>query len=128
MVGSFLLGAALLVTALFASVLVIKSHGMMGILAAFCAFAICWISGTLALAITLHTTGGMQAVSGMFLSIAVRTGLPLLMCVSANIFGGPLAEVGLFGLILVHYLVGLLAETCIAVRMVSTYSQRVSTS
>ncbi|MCH2115615.1 MAG: hypothetical protein MK171_11975 [Pirellulales bacterium] len=128
LIGGALLGAVLLVTALLASVLVARSHGSMGVFAALCAFAVCWISGTLALAITLHTTGGTQAVSGMFLSIAVRTGLPLAVGVAANLVGGPLTEAGLFGLILIHYLVGLFSETCIAVKLVSTYSQRVLAS
>ena len=127
-VGSGLLGAALLVTSLFSCVLTAGAQGSVGIVAVGCAFLICWISGTLALWITLFTSESQNAVSGMFLSIAVRTGLPLALGVIATIIGGPLAEAGIFGYILAHYLVGLLAETLIAVRLISKDAPEVSIS
>lgn len=126
LLGSALLGFVLLLTAVAASLVVSKSHGASGVCAAFAAFAICWLSGSLALAITLITTDGPQAVSGMFLAMAVRTGLPLALGVTGSIVGGPLAEAGFFGLVLLHYLVGLLTETCLAVRIVSIHNRKVS--
>jgi len=120
--GAGLLGAILLLTAILAGVVVSKSYGMVGLYACLCAFAVCWISSSLALALTLFTSGGIQAVSGMFLAMGVRTALPLGFGVLMNLVGGPLVEAGLFGLIVIHYLVGLLAETTIAVKILSTYN------
>ena len=119
MLGIGLLGALLLLTSVVTSVFVSQSHGVLGIYASLSAFAVCWISGSLALTITALTAGGIQAVSGMFGSIAVRTGVPLCFGVLASLVGGPLVEAGLFGLLLIHYLVGLLCETVIAVVTIS---------
>lgn len=124
MLGSALLGAALLLTTIISALVVAETYGASGVLAAVCAFCVCWISGSLALAITLQTTGGPQAISGMFLSMAIRTGLPLAVGVTATLAGCSLMASGLFGLILVHYLVGLVAETWIAVRSISYLSQK----
>lgn len=126
MIGIGVLGAVLLLTAIFASLVASSTYGVFGIYACLTAFVVCWMSGSLALVITVVTTGGIQAVSGMFLAMAVRTGLPLGFGILANSLGGPLANAGLFGIIVVHYLVGLLAETSIAVKMISTLNQRIS--
>jgi len=126
--GCALLGIALLLTSIGASLTVLRDQGTNGFYACMVALAICWLSGSLALAITLVTLGGQQAVSGMFLATAVRTGLPLACGIMLSIVGGPLADAGLFGLIVVHYLVALVTETCVAVKVVSIHNQGLLTS
>jgi len=62
--------------------------------------------------------GPNNAVTGMFLAMAVRTGLPLGVGIFlAQAIGGPLARAQVFGMILVYYLITLIVETILAIRL-----------
>ena len=122
--GSGLVAAALIATSVVYSLL----NGQEGLLEAF-AFAIivCWLSATIALVITAITADGPNAVSGLFLAIGARTGIPLVLgFVASNI--GPFSGTDIFGLVLVHYLVGLFVETFVSVKMVSQNSMKATVS
>jgi hypothetical protein len=121
--GIALVGCVLLVVATIASSVIWSRHGINGLLACLVAAGVCWISASVALVITAITTGGPQAVAGLFMSIAVRTGVPLGAAALATAVGGPLAEAGLFGLIVIHYLAALAVETCFAASLVSARSR-----
>lgn len=116
--GSVLVAAALFTTSVLYALL--DGQGAEG--SRFWAFAfamfVCWLSATVSLWITARTSSGRDAVSGLFLSILVRTGVPLLCGFVAETVG-PFSGTDIFGLVLVHYLVGLFAETLIAVKLVS---------
>jgi hypothetical protein len=115
-----LVGAVLLLVALCAAPLALERHGIDGLIACFVAAALCWLSASSALLITVLTAHGPQVVSGLFLAIGIRMGAPLVAGVAATVADTRLAEAGLFGLIVVHYLVALAAETPVAVYLVSS--------
>ncbi len=121
--GIVLLGAVLGLAAACTAAFAFERHGVDGVFAAVLAAVVCWISASAALFITLQTTGGPQAVTGLFLSIAVRTFPPLLVGVASTAMQGRLAEVGLFGFIVIMYLIALLVETCLAVKLVEDRQQ-----
>jgi hypothetical protein len=117
--GIGLLGAVLGIAASIAAVFAFESHGGDGVVATVLAAVVCWISAAAALVITVQTTGGPQAVTGLFLAIGMRTFPPLMVGVAGTIVGGRLADAGLFGLIVIFYLLALVVETCVAVKLVS---------
>lgn len=93
--------------------------GAIGVWAAAVAAAICLAGAAAALIATaaLRNTGPQGAVSGMLLGMLFRMGLPLgaLMAFQQN--GGPLAEAGIVGCLLLVYPVTLLAEVALAVSL-----------
>jgi hypothetical protein len=117
--GIALVGCVLLIVATITSSIIWSRHGANGLLACLVAAGVCWVSASAALLITAITAGGPQAVAGLFMSIAVRTGVPLGAAALATTVGGPLADAGLFGLIVIHYLAALVVETAYAASMVS---------
>lgn len=121
--GSALLGGLLLLVAACAAMYSYPRHQTDGLWAVLVAAGVCWVSASTALAITALTTGGPQAVAGMFSAMAVRMGIPIAVGLTLNAAFGRLADAGLFGLIVVHYLVALLVETILAVRIVSARSR-----
>lgn len=95
-------------------------HGLAGAVAALVAGLICFLPSVVALLVTSFTTGTSNAVSGMFLGIFLRTVVPFGVSIFLVQAVAPLAESGLFGMVLVTYLVVLSVETCLAVRIVQT--------
>jgi hypothetical protein len=122
--GIAIVGAALVLTAIGASLVVYPSHGAMGVWAAIVAAAVCWTSAGLALVVTAQPAKGPQAVVNMMLAMLVRMAGPLAIGAAMMLVGGPLAEAGLFGLMVVHYLVALLVETVVAVRLVAPQTKQ----
>ncbi len=97
-----------------------QSHGEVGIMAAVVAAAICWIAGLVALAFLVLLRQPQQVVNAIGLSMLFRMGIPMAAGIFLTSLGGPLAEAGVFGMIVGFYLVGLLVETLLAVRLVSS--------
>jgi hypothetical protein len=101
-------------------------HGEDGVKAAALAAGICWVGAMIALLLVgLFRASHNQMVSATLLGMFFRMGLPLMTGLMLTRAGGPLAEAGLFGMILVFYLVGLLVETILSVRLLGS-SQRVA--
>jgi hypothetical protein len=121
--GIALLGAVLTIAAAVAAVFAYERHGIDGILACIVGAAVCWLSAAVALVITVQTTGGPQAVPGLFLAIGARTFPPLMLGVASTVIRGRLSEAGLFGLIVIFYLIALVVETCVALKLVSAHSR-----
>ena len=97
------------------------SHGVDGVIAASLAGGICWIGALVALVlIGLFRTSHNQMVSATLLGMLFRMGLPLVTGLVITRNGGPLAEAGLFGMILIFYLVGLVVETILSVRILGS--------
>ena len=96
---------------------------MEGIFATALAAVVCWISAAAALMITVQTSGGPQAVTGMFLAIMARTFPPLIVGVASTTVHSRLAASGLFGLLVIFYLITLVVETCVAVKIISIRSR-----
>ena len=93
-------------------------HGMVGVVAAAVAGGVCWMGGLLALLLVGLVRGREQMVHATLLGMLFRTGLPLITGIVLTRAGGPLAEAGVFAMILVYYLIGLSIETVLSVRLI----------
>ena len=77
------------------------------------------------LLVTGLTAGTRNAVNGTFLGIFLRTGVPFLLSILLTQASSPLAEAGLFGMVLLNFLVMLTAETLVVVRLVQIHTATV---
>ena len=71
---------------------------------------------------------GAQAVPGILLSMILRMGIPLAACVVLVAMGGPLVEAGALVMILLYYLLTLVAETWLLLRITAAQTQDDSVS
>jgi hypothetical protein len=86
------------------------------------AIGLCWLAGALALLATHVSTRARAPVHGVLLGMLLRMGLPLIAGLALNQVA-PLAEVGIFSMILGVYLCALIAETLLSLRMVQSAPQ-----
>src|SRR5436190_18262854 len=112
------LTAVVLVALLIVGGVVGSTRGMSGVLAASTAAAICWFGSTIALVLAGFLSRSNQGVQGHLLGVFFRLGLPLVTGMILQRAGGPLAEAGVFGLIVVFYLITLVAETLLSLRFI----------
>lgn len=63
----------------------------------------------------------LQVMNGVGLAMLVRMAIPMVVGIVLTKRGGPLAEAGVFGMIVGFYLVGLLVETLLTVRLVNGF-------
>jgi hypothetical protein len=98
-----------------------STRGADGILAAVVAAGVCWFGSTAALVTTGYSGRTNQAVQGHLLGMFFRLGLPLICGLAFQKVGGRLADAGVFGLIVVFYLVTLVAETILALRLIKQH-------
>lgn len=92
--------------------------GWLGVLAAGVSGLVCWLAASAALFATTFTAGSPHALSGTFLSIMLRTAVPFLVSLILIQTSKPLADAGLFGMMVLNYLVVLAVETFLAVRVI----------
>ena len=97
-----------------------SKHGSDGIVAAVVAAAVCFAAGCLALVVTGLFQSIGQGMNGLLLSMAIRTGVPLVAGLSLSMQDGPLAQAGVFGMIVFNYLIMLTIETICAVKIIQT--------
>ncbi len=71
---------------------------------------------------------GARAVPGILLSMILRTGIPLIACLVLMAIGGPLVKAGALAMILVYYLLMLLAETWLLLRLTAAQASDQSVS
>jgi len=112
------LTAVVLLALLLVGAVVGTTRGVNGVLAASTAAAICWVGSTIALLIAGYSSRSNQAAQGHLLGMFFRLGLPLGGGMLLQKTGGPLAEAGVFGLIVVFYLITLVAETLLSLRFI----------
>jgi hypothetical protein len=94
-------------------------HGLAGLAAALVAAGVCWAGALLALLLTEVLRSPQQGASGPLLGMVTRLGLPLATGILLDRRGGPLANAGVFGIIISFYFVTLVAETWLAVRLIA---------
>ena len=112
------LTAVVLLALLVVGGVVGNTRDLNGVLAAATAAAICWFGSTIALLIAGYLSRSNQAAQGHLLGMFFRLGLPLVAGMILQKSGGPLAEAGVFGLIVVFYLITLVAETLLSLRFI----------
>ncbi|EAQ77460.1 hypothetical protein [Blastopirellula marina] len=92
-------------------------HGVIGVQAALIAALLCLGSSLGALTLIVmykQTPFGLHAALA---GVGLRTGLPLAIGAFLKQADGPLAQAGVFGMIMVYYLLTLLVETILAARL-----------
>lgn len=79
------------------------------------------VNGTAALA-ALGLLGRLRntpwVIQGILAGMLIRMALPMAAGVTLLRVGGPLAKAGVFGMIVLYYLIGLVVETCLSVRLI----------
>jgi len=84
--------------------------------------SICWVAASLALCSTWLAQVMQAPVQGVLLGMLFRMGLPLLCLIGLRNLNGPLVPAGVATTILGVYLVALMMETLLALRMISPVS------
>jgi hypothetical protein len=112
-----LLAGILLPAGLGIGWLVARRFDAVVLLAALTAAGICWLAGALALLVTHVSTRAGAPVHGLLFAMLLRMGLPLAAGLALSQVS-PLAEAGIFSMILGVYLCALVAETLLSLRMV----------
>lgn len=98
-------------------------YGLPGLISSIAAAVVCGLAGVAALAVTARFKNTPNAVSGLFLSIMLRTFVPLLAALILSSSSSLFAKGGVFGQIVVFYLLMLPVETYVAVRMVNSNAE-----
>lgn len=113
------LGVAVLAAFIPAAWWMWTSRGAVGVTAAAVAAVICLIGATGALLLTALLRGSSYAIHGLLGGMLLRLGLPLGVGVVLSSRGGDLARAGVFGLILLFYLLTLVVETLLSLKFVN---------
>ncbi|MCA9234194.1 MAG: hypothetical protein KDA44_01900 [Planctomycetales bacterium] len=92
--------------------------GPLAYAASFTAAGLIWTAGSIALLMTGLPRTAAGRTNGAMLAILIRTLAPLAVLVAFTRSDSPLAAAGIAGMILVHYFVGLVAETLLTVRLI----------
>ncbi|MBI1247454.1 hypothetical protein GC197_06350 [bacterium] len=90
-----------------------------GVLSAALAAAVVLLAMQAALLVSILFRNSDQRVASVLISMSLRAGIPLTSAMCLHTAVGPLADAGLFGMILVYYLLTLAVETLFAVQLVS---------
>jgi hypothetical protein len=118
-----LLVAVLMFAAL--SIFAFPRHGNIGLVAAAVSVLVCLLPACAALLVTGLWAGTPNAINGIFLGVFLRTAVPLLLALLLTQAISPLADAGLFAMVLVNFLVMLTVETILVVRIVQTHTSTV---
>ena len=113
-----ILTAVVAVALLLAGTTMWFMRGASGVLAACVAAAVCWVGAGSALICAAWLAPSGRAVQAHLLGSFFRIGLPLVVGTVLQQQGGPLADAGVFGLIVIFYLVSLVAETVLSLKFV----------
>ncbi len=97
---------------------VLATRGLNAAYAAVVAAGLCWVGSTAALVIAGLASRTNHVVQGHLLGMFLRLGLPLVAGLVIQKAGGTLAEAGVFGLIVVFYLITLVAETVLSLQLI----------
>ena len=95
------------------------SYGQLGLVSAGIAALVCWFAATLALVATAIFRGPQMALYSMLFGMLFRMGLPLGAGLVLSQSAPRLAAAGVFGLIVVFYLVTLVVERLLSLCLVS---------
>jgi hypothetical protein len=99
-----------------------RRYGNGALAASAVAAAIVWLAGSAALGIVASAKTPPQRLNAVLLAMLVRLALPMVAVVALSRSQNQLADNGVAGLIVVHYLAGLLLETWLSLRLASVAS------
>jgi hypothetical protein len=101
-----------------------SASGIAGVWAAGAAAGVCWFGATIALLLVGVSHGPTQVVSRVLAGMTFRMGMPLVVGLILDRRGGPLSEAHVFGMIVAFYLITLVVETWLALRLVAPAAKR----
>ena len=113
----WLTAAMLVVTIGLAGYAFVRS-GRIGVTSAIAAGSVNWLAALMALSIVARLRGGPWVIHGVMAGTLFRVGIPLFVGILLTRTAGPLANAGVFGMIVVCYLVGLVVDTLLALRLI----------
>jgi hypothetical protein len=111
------LAGVILLTACVPAYFVWTWKGVNGLVALFLAALVCWSGAALALAVSGVLRGPSRALAVTLLGMALRVGLPLVAVIVVAMQNGPLAEGGFVVYVLFFYLVTLVVETWLSLKL-----------
>jgi hypothetical protein len=114
------LGAALAVVGAAAGAVAARRYGSLAYAASAVAALINWAAGAVALGTVAYGRTQSWRAQSVFLAMAVRIVPTLAAAIYFTRSAHPLAAAGVAGLIVVHYLVGLVVETLMSVRLIAS--------
>ena len=100
--------------------------GYSGIVASAVAGGVCGIAALMSLLLMCLLRGSPYLLHAFLLGMLFRMGLPLAVGVALSRSGSPLADAGIFGMMVVYYLLGLFVETLLSVRLVASSARRIA--
>ena len=118
------LTAVTLVAALIVGWVGFAGHGVSGLWAAAVAAGVCWFGAMSALLLTAIASNPKQAVGRHLLGMGFRMGIPLVVGFLLHRQGGALSKAGVFGMILAFYLLTLIVETWLSLRLLAPATRR----
>lgn len=114
-----ILAAAVWLTFPLAAYFAHVQRGVQGVVAVAVAAVVCWLTSTTALLITSLYSTAKSGVTGVFLGVFLRSAVPLLAAILLTNTSRALAEGGVFGAFVVFYLLTLVVETVLVVRIIN---------
>ena len=112
-----LLGLVLAATCAAAGFIASRQYGAGAYQASAVAAALNWAAGALALAVMAWSSGKPWRLHGVLAAMGMRLALPMVALVYFSQSASPLARHGVAGLVVVHYLVGLVVETLLSLQL-----------
>lgn len=98
--------------------------GRWGVVACAVAGGVCWAAALASLFLLCLLRGSAYVPHAFLLGMLFRVGLPLAAGMILSRPGSPLADAGVFGMMVAYYLVGLFVETLLSVRLVNSSAGR----
>lgn len=114
-----ILGIFLAAVAVASGIVAARQYGSGAYLASAVSAAMIWSVGSLSLLIVALAPTPQARVNAALLGMLVRMALPMVALAYFSKSNHPLAADGIVGLLVVHYLLGLVAETLLSVRLTS---------
>lgn len=123
-----ILGLFLAAVAAASGIVAARQYGTGAYLASAISAALIWSVGSLSLLIVALAPTPQARVNAAMLGMLVRMALPMLAIAYFSNSNHPLAAEGIVGLLVVHYLLGLVAETLLSVRLTTAAGEKIAAS
>lgn len=117
-----ILGIFLAAVAVASGIVAARQYGNGAYLASAISALLIWSVGSLSLLIVALAPTPQARINAALLGMLIRMALPMVAIAYFSKSNHPLAAEGIVGLLVVHYLLGLIVETLLSVRMTSAMS------
>ena len=121
-----ILGLLLAAVAAASGIVAARQYGSGAYLASAVSALMIWSVGSLSLLIVALAPTPQARVNAAMLGMLIRMALPIVAIAYFSKSNHPLAAAGIVGLLVVHYLLGLVAETLLSVRLTTAASDKLT--